>query len=111
MWHMSDTESSWENLQHWFCEFKAQFDYIHVDFTEAYCNGGCCRPIEHCVQIWIPQLLPKALDVTGPLVGEEAEFDFVPRAISLVSRTHTKHQISGVDDLKKTVRPADLGEG
>ena len=93
-WHNADVEAYWYNLQRWFCDFKSQFDYIHVDFKGAFCNGGCCRPIKKCVNAWIAEILPRTLDVTGLLAGEEEEFEFE-------SRARAKHHISGLEDLKR----------
>jgi hypothetical protein len=51
-------------------------NYVNVDFTDAFCPLGCCRPIAACLDHWIVELAPKCLVITGLRAEEETKFGF-----------------------------------
>jgi len=50
--------------------FPRVFDYVEIDFTNAYCPVGCCRPVWTVNHNWIPETRPAIVDIVG-LESEE----------------------------------------
>jgi hypothetical protein len=77
VWNTNFAEQSCSGVQHTLCEFEGRLDYIHADFADAYCKGGCCRLILECYEFWIQKLVPKVLDIPGLRTGDEAKFEVI----------------------------------
>ena len=92
-WHHVYDEFMWSRVQQSLCRFTSEIDYVQVDFSWAFCHGGCCRPITRCIDRWIVKLAPKILNVTGVMAGEKEGVSFT------YQYTPTPHKYT-LDDLK-----------
>ncbi|KAF2246738.1 hypothetical protein BU26DRAFT_521173 [Trematosphaeria pertusa] len=74
---LDDVADQWLDLVHSLPVPPTGLHYLEVDFTNAYCPIGCCRPIHLAVGDWITLVAPKKLDVIGVLPDEERQFTYV----------------------------------
>jgi hypothetical protein len=75
-WQNNNDLYDWGNVQLKLRKFKTTMEYVGVDFSNAYSTCGCCRLLSTCIGQCILRLVPKVLNVSGLLVGEEADLTF-----------------------------------
>lgn len=51
--------------------FQTGLDYLELDFTNAFCPTGDCRPISSAIDWWLAEISPNMLDVIGLRTREE----------------------------------------
>lgn len=68
------TREDWTEMTSCLAYFSSTMTYVEVDFTNAFCSVGVCRPISYGVTDWIERLNPEQLDVIG--VGKNERVDF-----------------------------------
>ncbi|KAF2114707.1 hypothetical protein BDV96DRAFT_83551 [Lophiotrema nucula] len=73
-WVLDDVFEDWLDTLHQLKQFE-RVDYIEVDFTNAFCPLGDCRPILSVIDGWMFNLAPEVVDVIGLQPGEEIHFD------------------------------------
>lgn len=54
--------------------FESPLQYLEVDFTNAFCTYGCCRPLARAIHSWIVDTAPKSLEVIGYREDEKSGF-------------------------------------
>jgi hypothetical protein len=59
----------WRDMLRYMDYFKSRPNYMEMDFTNAFCTIGCCRPIHAAMTDWIHK--PQHLDVIGLQTPEE----------------------------------------
>lgn len=70
--HMcEDVEWKWNTMTDHLNHFQNGLNYIEVDFSNAFCPIGDCRPIGFAVDVWIKQAAPTTLDIIGLRTREE----------------------------------------
>jgi hypothetical protein len=80
------------------CRFQSRVDYIQCDFAQAFCLGGCCRPINFCLIFWGLVLTSKTAHMSGLRPDEQKEFSFLHsgRSASWVTNLNCIKTVSGL---------------
>jgi hypothetical protein len=67
----------WWDMASYLKHFNSKIDYLQIDFSNAFCPLGDCRPISYGLDPWIVRLDPTSIDAIGLHADEEADFEFV----------------------------------
>lgn len=81
-------------------------EYVEVKLTDAYCAGGCHRPLDDCLNIWVPKLAPKSLNIIGLMAHEK--YDFI---VKLYHQDEVNRERYDMEDLNRlyNIRLMDHG--
>jgi hypothetical protein len=73
--------------------FLERLEYLEMDFTNAFCATGCCRPIGLAVGHWLHSFVPKRFDVVGLLsIEEKRQFISTARDVGNISHSEFRRE-------------------
>jgi hypothetical protein len=76
----------WQELTQYLQQFKNLIDYLEIDFSNAFCPFGDCRPVSYGLHTWIQYLDPISIDAIGLYEHEQNDFEFEDSDNETVSR-------------------------
>ncbi|KAF2128032.1 hypothetical protein P153DRAFT_397911 [Dothidotthia symphoricarpi CBS 119687] len=77
--HLEDVYVRWANMFRNLQLFRGGLSHVEIDFTNAFCSIGDCRPIYSSPMRWIRSIKPKFIQVLGMLDMDEKQ-DFMEKA-------------------------------
>ncbi|KAL6708834.1 hypothetical protein ACN47E_002241 [Coniothyrium glycines] len=89
-WYDINTIIRYRKMKRELYRFTGAMQYVEVDFTQAYCSGGCCRYLEFCLGSWVAEMRPHTLSVIGILPGEQHSFSRKLEKIMTLSNLHAE---------------------
>ncbi|KAF2714020.1 hypothetical protein K504DRAFT_462464 [Pleomassaria siparia CBS 279.74] len=73
--HLSHVRDVWRGMLGHLAHFQSRLKYIEIDFTNAFCPIGDCRPIWAASCGWIETMKPESVDIIGlQTLRERREF-------------------------------------